>query len=73
MPAVKLPFKEECDPPEEELLERLDGEGIMRYGELVKRDTIQVRRTLDDLEKAGDIKRFAVGEHIMVRLERDDI
>jgi len=73
MPAVKLPFKEEYDPPEEELLERLDGEGIMRYGELVERDTIQVRRTLDDLEKAGDIERFAVGKHIMVHLERDDI
>ncbi|RDZ34428.1 hypothetical protein C5B89_19120, partial [Haloferax sp. Atlit-47N] len=63
----------ETDPPADVLLRRLEDEGVMRYGELVEQDTLQVRKTLDRLETDGAIERFAVGEHIMVKLLADDV
>jgi len=63
----------ETDPPADVLLRRLESEGVMRYEELVEQDTLQVRQTLDRLEIAGAIERFAVGEKMMVKLLVDDV
>lgn len=64
---------DETDPPADVLLRRLEDEGVMRYEELVERDTLQVRQTLDRLEMDGAIERFAVGEKMMVKLLVDDV
>jgi hypothetical protein len=82
MAKIEIPFIDR--PPETDidakaetladvLLSRLDDGGVVRYEELVEHDTLQVRQTLDRLEINGAVERFAVGEHIMVKLLVDDI
>jgi|GEM_PF-5047246 len=60
-------------PNPDELLSRLDERGpVIRYADLVEEDTLTARRSLDKLVLAGDVARFPVGEHLMVRDLRGD-
>lgn len=58
-------------PTKEELLERLEGRGAVRYVELLEEDpdTIHVRRRLDELEISREVTRLVVGDHIFYRRE----
>lgn len=71
MVKTDIPEAVEKDASPDVLLSRLQNEGVMRYEELVNHDTLQTRRTLDTMEIDGVIDRFAVGDHIMVKLEAD--
>ena len=59
---------EEAVPSAETVIERIEDEGgVVRFGEIVETDTLALRQTLDDLVIEGELKRFAVGDHIMLK------
>lgn len=51
----------------DDLLATLDERGTVRFEELVEEDTLRVRQTLDELALEEEIKRFPLGDHIMVK------
>lgn len=56
-------------PSREELLERFEGRGAVRYEDLVEEDLLATRQLLDELEISREVTRLVVGEHIFYRRE----
>lgn len=61
------------DPSKEELLDILtELNGVARFSALVKDDSLAVRQTLDELVLDGEVARFPMGDHILIRDLRED-
>lgn len=73
MAKVEIPPEFNYDPDADEIRARLSEQGqVVRREDLLEHDSLQARRTLEEMELAGEVARFPVGEHILIRDLRDD-
>jgi len=73
MSRVVIPAELNYDPDADEIRARLSKSGeVVRRDDLLEHDSLQARRTLEEMELAGEVARFPVGEHILIRDLRDD-